>query len=111
MADVELVRTLQSLACGKFRILTKNPKGKDVNPSDTFSFNDGFTCPLTKIKIMQVASKVESSKEREETQDQVDEERKHMVEVSAGVLHGMVQTDGLAGVHCSRDEESQDYES
>lgn len=33
---------------------------------------------------MQVASKVESTKEREETQEMVDEERKHMVEVSAG---------------------------
>ncbi|ORX40451.1 Cullin [Kockovaella imperatae] len=82
LADAELGRTLQSLACGKFRILLKTPKGREVNPGDIFAFNDGFTCPLAKIKIMQVASKVESPREREETQVQVDEERKHVVEVS-----------------------------
>ena len=80
LSDSDLVRTLQSLACGKFRVLTKNPKGRDVNPSDTFAFNEGFQCPLARFKIMQVASKVENTKEREETQEQVDEERKHMVE-------------------------------
>ena len=83
MADPDLQRTLQSLACGKFRVLTKLPKGRDVNPTDKFSFNESFTSPLARIKIMQVASRVETSKEREETQEMVDEERKHMVEVGA----------------------------
>jgi cullin 3 len=64
--------------------LTKTPKGRDVGPNDGFAFNESFTCPLAKIKIMQVASKVESSKEREETQEQVDEERRHQVEVCRG---------------------------
>lgn len=82
ISDVDLQRTLQSLACGKYRVLTKIPKGRDVNPTDKFEFNNGFTCPLARIKIMQVASKVETGKEREETQEQVDEERKHMIEVS-----------------------------
>ena len=58
------------------------PKGREVGPNDVFAFNESFTCPLAKIKIMQVASKVETSKEREETQEQVDEERRHQVEVS-----------------------------
>ncbi|ORY31654.1 Cullin [Naematelia encephala] len=80
LPDGDLQRTLQSLACGKFRVLTKIPKGRDVNPTDKFAFNDGFTSPLARIKIMQVASKVESNKEREDTQEQVDEERRHMVE-------------------------------
>ena len=35
----ELARTLQSLACGKVRVLTKQPKGRDVNPGDRFAFN------------------------------------------------------------------------
>lgn len=82
MSDPDLQRTLQSLACGKFRVLTKSPKGRDVNLSDQFSFNDSFTSPLARIKIMQVSTRVETSKEREETQEMVDEERKHMVEVS-----------------------------
>ncbi|KLT38707.1 Cullin-domain-containing protein [Cutaneotrichosporon oleaginosum] len=80
LADSDLQRTLQSLACGKYRVLTKTPKGREVNLSDTFAFNDGFTSPLARIKIMQIASKVETPKEREETQEMVDEERKHQVE-------------------------------
>ncbi|BEJ15327.1 hypothetical protein CspHIS471_0410940 [Cutaneotrichosporon sp. HIS471] len=80
LADSDLQRTLQSLACGKFRVLTKTPKSRDVGPNDTFAFNDGFTSPLARIKIMQIASKVETPKEREETQEMVDEERKHQVE-------------------------------
>jgi cullin 3 len=61
--------------------LTKTPKGRDVGPNDEFAFNESFTSPLAKVKIQQIASKVETSKEREETQEQVDEERKHQVEV------------------------------
>ncbi|CAD6563777.1 MAG: Cullin-3 [Tremellales sp. Tagirdzhanova-0007] len=80
MNDLDLQRTLQSLACGKFRVLTKSPKGRDVNFTDQFSFNESFTSPLARIKIMQVSTRVETSKEREETQEMVDEERKHMVE-------------------------------
>jgi cullin 3 len=82
MPDPELQRTLQSLALGKYRILQKAPKGRDVNLTDTFTFNDSFTCPLARFKIMQVVARVESAKEREETQEMVDEERRHQVEVS-----------------------------
>jgi cullin 3 len=87
LPDPDLVRTLQSLACGKFRVLTKTPKSRDVGTNDTFAFNEGFTSPLARIKIMQVASRVESGKEREETQGMVDEERKHVIEVSFRVQH------------------------
>lgn len=37
--EKEAKRTLQSLACGKVRVLQKHPKGRDVNDSDTFTFN------------------------------------------------------------------------
>ncbi|EIW72022.1 hypothetical protein TREMEDRAFT_70610 [Tremella mesenterica DSM 1558] len=80
LPDADLRRTLQSLACGKFRVLTKTPKGREVDSTDVFSFNEGFTSNLARIKIMQVANKVESNKEREETQEQVAEERKHQIE-------------------------------
>jgi hypothetical protein len=49
----ELCRTLQSLACGILgtRVLTKEPKGKDVDPTDAFWFNADFTNKLFRIKI------------------------------------------------------------
>ncbi|CCJ30797.1 unnamed protein product, partial [Pneumocystis jirovecii] len=35
----ELIRTLQSLACGKVKILLKIPKGKNINTTDLFMIN------------------------------------------------------------------------
>ncbi|KAI5474571.1 cullin 3, partial [Pseudohyphozyma bogoriensis] len=76
----ELRRTLQSLACAKYKVLTKTPRGKEVNDDDLFEFNSGFQCNLAKIKIQTVASKVESAEERKETESKVDEERNTLCE-------------------------------
>ncbi|PSR75595.1 hypothetical protein PHLCEN_2v9075 [Hermanssonia centrifuga] len=78
--EAELQRNLQSLACAKFKILKKHPSGRDVNTSDSFSFNADFTSPLAKIKISTIASRVENTDERKETKDRVDEERRHQTE-------------------------------
>lgn len=78
--DTELQRHLQSLACAKFKILKKHPPGRDVHPSDSFSFNNEFTCPMQKIKISTVSAKVETTKERRETRDRIEEERHHQTE-------------------------------
>uniref|UniRef100_A0A8C6KCE5 Cullin 4B n=1 Tax=Nothobranchius furzeri TaxID=105023 RepID=A0A8C6KCE5_NOTFU len=55
--DGELRRTLQSLACGKARVLTKIPKSKDVEDGDKFSCNDDFKHKLFRIKINQIQMK------------------------------------------------------
>ncbi|KAK7922153.1 hypothetical protein WMY93_009055 [Mugilogobius chulae] len=55
--DSELRRTLQSLACGKARVLTKIPKSKDVEDGDKFSCNDDFRHKLFRIKINQIQMK------------------------------------------------------
>ena len=52
--DGELRRTLQSLACGKARVLQKAPRGKDINDGDKFVYNKDFTHQLFHIKINQV---------------------------------------------------------
>lgn len=80
--EQDLKRTLQSLACAKYKILTKEPKGRDINQGDKFYFNEGFTANLARIKIQTVANKVESEGERKQTQDKVDEERKHQIEAA-----------------------------
>lgn len=61
--------------------MKKHPPGRDVHPSDAFSFNTDFSSPLQKIKISTVTARVESSDERKETRDRVDEERKHQTDV------------------------------
>ncbi|KAG8876272.1 Cullin-3 [Tulasnella sp. 332] len=78
--DVELKRTLQSLACAKFKILKKHPAGREVLNDDTFSFNHEFTSPMQRIKIGTVSAKVEDVEQRKETMERVDEERKHQIE-------------------------------
>lgn len=55
--DGELRRTLQSLACGKARVLQKNPRGRDVADNDRFVFNADFTNKLFRIKINQIQMK------------------------------------------------------
>ncbi|KAF9937420.1 Cullin-3 [Modicella reniformis] len=77
-----LKRTLQSVACGKCKILNKEPKSKEIADTDTFKFNAGFTEKLSRIKIQTVASKVESAAEHKETQEKVDDARKHMAEAA-----------------------------
>lgn len=53
----ELRRTVQSLACGKARVIQKVPRSKDVNPGDKFVFNREFTHQLYRIKINQIQLK------------------------------------------------------
>ncbi|KAI0264505.1 Cullin-domain-containing protein [Gloeopeniophorella convolvens] len=76
----ELQRNLQSLACAKYKVLKKHPPGRDVHADDSFSFNADFASPLQKIKISTVAARVESGEERKETQDRVEEERRHQTD-------------------------------
>ncbi|EHB14327.1 Cullin-4B [Heterocephalus glaber] len=52
--DGELRRILQSLACGKARVLAKNPKGKDIEDDDKFICHDDFKHKLFRIKINQI---------------------------------------------------------
>ena len=52
-----------------------------MDPSDTFSFNNNFTCPMRKIKVGTVSNKVENKEERKETRERVEEERKYQTDV------------------------------
>ncbi|KAI0424975.1 ubiquitin ligase subunit CulD [Xylaria sp. FL1042] len=74
LSGQDLDRTLQSLACGKFRVLTKDPKGKEVNPTDTFSVNKSFSDPKFRIKINQIQLK-ETKEENKETHERVARDR------------------------------------
>ncbi|KAL2257966.1 hypothetical protein VTK26DRAFT_8899 [Humicola hyalothermophila] len=70
----ELDRTLQSLACGRARVLTKHPKGRDVNPTDTFTVNKAFTDPKYRVKINQIQLR-ETKEENRETHARVAADR------------------------------------
>ncbi|MED6184277.1 Cullin-4 [Stylosanthes scabra] len=79
--DKELRRTLQSLACGKVRVLQKFPKGRDVEDDDSFSFNDGFTAPLYRIKVNAIQLK-ETVEENTSTTERVFQDRQYQIDAA-----------------------------
>eukprot|EP00197_Chlamydomonas_leiostraca_P016154 CAMPEP_0202861492 /NCGR_PEP_ID=MMETSP1391-20130828/2868_1 /ASSEMBLY_ACC=CAM_ASM_000867 /TAXON_ID=1034604 /ORGANISM="Chlamydomonas leiostraca, Strain SAG 11-49" /LENGTH=749 /DNA_ID=CAMNT_0049540895 /DNA_START=162 /DNA_END=2411 /DNA_ORIENTATION=- len=81
LGDKELKLTLQSLACGKVRVLTKEPKGRDVNDSDVFHFNESFTEKLYRIKINQIQMK-ETEEENKKTNDEVMQDRQYQIDAA-----------------------------
>lgn len=66
----EASRTLQSLACARHKILTKHPKGREVNETDEFSFNASFKDDKFRLKINQIQQK-ETPEEAKETTKKV----------------------------------------
>ncbi|KAF2134804.1 Cullin-domain-containing protein [Dothidotthia symphoricarpi CBS 119687] len=93
----DLIRNLQSLAVApKTRILVKEPMSKDVKPTDKFSFNEGFSGKFVKIKVGVVSSgnKVESDRERRETEKKNDDSRQFCIE--AAVVRIMKQRKELS---------------
>ncbi|KAF8213470.1 Cullin family-domain-containing protein [Mycena galopus ATCC 62051] len=73
--------TLQSLACGKKKVLQKIPPGRDVNDTDIFRFNDGFTDPRAKVHINSIQAKV-SPEESQKTQTAIDGERLYTLDAA-----------------------------
>ena len=79
----ELTRALQPLSVGKpsQRILVKEPKGKEIEPSHVFHVNETFSSAFHRVKIQQASARQgEAEPERNETRKKVDEDRKHEIE-------------------------------
>uniref|UniRef100_A0A8C9RB68 Cullin 4A n=1 Tax=Scleropages formosus TaxID=113540 RepID=A0A8C9RB68_SCLFO len=79
--DGELRRTLQSLACGKARVLNKIPRGKDVEDGDRFCFNADFKHKLFRIKINQIQMK-ETVEEQVSTTERVFQDRQYQIDAA-----------------------------
>ncbi|KAL1719508.1 Cullin [Schizophyllum commune] len=79
--DGDLRRTLQSLACGKKRVLLKVPPGKDVHNGDVFQFNAEFTDSQRRVHINSIQAKV-TAEESQKTQYTIEGERKHILDAA-----------------------------
>ncbi|KIW21046.1 hypothetical protein PV08_01625 [Exophiala spinifera] len=86
LVDAELKRTLQSLACAKYQVLKKHPRGRDVNETDTFTFNAAFVDPKLRVKINQIQLK-ETKEENKETHERVAADRHY--ETQAAIVRIM----------------------
>ncbi|XP_044769429.1 cullin-4A isoform X3 [Neomonachus schauinslandi] len=91
--DSELRRTLQSLACGKARVLLKSPKGKEVEDGDTFTFNGDFKHKLFRIKINQIQMK-ETVEEQVSTTERVFQDRQYQIDAAIVRIMKMRKTLG-----------------
>lgn len=76
-----LRRTLQSLACGKARVLIKNPRGKEINDTDSFNYNSEFTNQLFRIRINQIQLK-ETCEEQQQTEERVYQDRQYQIDAA-----------------------------
>lgn len=79
--DGELRRTLQSLACGKARVLMKNPRSKDVEDEDKFLYHEDFKNKYYRIKINQIQMK-ETQEEQSITQERVCQDRQYQIDAA-----------------------------
>ncbi|XP_017126436.1 cullin-4A [Drosophila elegans] len=79
--DGELRRTLQSLACGRARVITKTPKGREILDGDQFDFNNEFTNKLFRIKINQIQMK-ETNEEQKATEERVFQDRQYQIDAA-----------------------------
>ncbi len=77
----ELKRNLMALCMAKYKVLSKEPKTKQVADEDTFAFNSAFKSKLYRVRILPLA-RGESKEERDATREKVDEERKHQIEAA-----------------------------
>ena len=81
MEDGELRRTLQSLACGQVRVISKEPKGREISDDDVFHFNESFSNERLRIKINSIQLK-ETPKEDTETLEQVIRDRQYQIDAA-----------------------------
>ncbi|KAI9579580.1 cullin-4A isoform X1 [Glossina fuscipes] len=79
--DGELRRTLQSLACGRARVISKEPKGREVEDGDQFHYNNEFTNKLFRIKINQIQMK-ETTEEQKATEERVFQDRQYQIDAA-----------------------------
>ncbi|XP_067322950.1 cullin-4A [Anolis sagrei] len=91
--ESELKRTLQSLACGKARVLNKSPRGKDVEDGDKFTFNADFKHKLFRIKINQIQMK-ETVEEQVSTTERVFQDRQYQIDAAIVRIMKMRKTLG-----------------
>lgn len=78
--DVELKRHLQSLSLAKYRVLVKEPREKDVKPSDRFGYNSEFTSRSRRLKLQVISSQKENEEEKSHTRAKIDDDRRPIID-------------------------------
>jgi cullin-4 len=81
LEDRELRRTLQSLACGRERVLLKEPAGREVGDGDSFAFNAQYTSRLYRVRVNAIQAR-ETPEEARKTNEGVMQDRQYQVDAA-----------------------------
>lgn len=79
--EKELQRTLQSLACGRERILIKTPKGRDVEKTDSFEINEDYSSRLYRVRVNTIQLR-ETTEENKKTNESVMQDRQYQIDAA-----------------------------
>lgn len=82
MQNIDLKRTLQALACDKFKLLVKEPKGRDVGEDDNFSYNAAFRDQRIKFKVASIAPLKETNEEVQASRNKMNEDRNPQIDAA-----------------------------
>lgn len=77
LPNEDVIRSLHSLSCAKYKILTKTPEGKTIDAGDVFSFNAKFTDRLRRIKVP-----LPPVDEKKKTVEDVDKDRRYAIDAA-----------------------------
>ncbi|KAL6517150.1 Cullin-1 [Orobanche minor] len=77
LPDDDVVRTLHSLSCARYKILNKEPNTKTISQSDIFEFNSKFTDKMRRIKIP-----LPPVDEKKKVIEDVDKDRRYAIDAS-----------------------------
>lgn len=77
----DLNRLLQSLSCGKARVLSKSPSSKEIKSADEFTFNSQFTDAHYRIRLNGFQMK-ESTEESTKVNDYILQDRQYQIDAA-----------------------------
>ena len=80
VSDQELKSHLIPLC--QFKILQKNPVGKEFKGDDQFKVNFQYHNAMTKIKLPVMHSKAQKSQESNDIANKVEDDRKHIIDAT-----------------------------
>lgn len=73
--------SLLSLCSKKCPLLIKEPRGREVKPSDRFTLNKSYVSPRKRVTIMMPSAKI-SEEEKEAAHETIVEDRRHAIEAA-----------------------------
>jgi hypothetical protein len=108
----DLQRALQSLACAKFKILNKEPKGRNVEETDTFTFNAEVRCTrCTRTRAharaprsVSASASLERTRARRAARVEWPTARAHRASLPLAVVAVLREAFALQGGHCDGGE-------